>query len=131
VIEGSMSGTALVSATSSLTGTTTYSATGLLSTLGNSSLAGSDSYAVTHTRVKYTDGSATLADSSGDRINAIFTGTGKVTGATTYTLKTKGTVTGGTGVYAGASGKYASSGTFDSATGVFTITKLTVSLKHT
>ncbi len=131
VIKGSMSGTALVSATTSLTGTTSFGATGLLSILGESSLAGSDSYAITHTKIKYTNGSATLTDSSGDRINATFTGSGKVTSATTFTLKTKGTVTGGTGAYAGAVGKYTSSGTFDSATGAFTITKLTVTLKHT
>jgi hypothetical protein len=131
VIKGSMSGTSLVSASSSLTGTASFGATGLLSVLGTSSLAGSESYAITHTRIKYTSGSATLGDSSGDKIDASFIGSGRLTGVTTYSFKTKGTVTGGTGAYAGAVGKYSSSGTFDIATGSFTISKLTVALKHT
>jgi hypothetical protein len=131
VIKGSMSGTALVSSISSLTGTSSFGATGLLSVLGESSLTGSESYAITHTRIKYTDGSATLIDPSGDRLSASFTGSGKLTGGTTYSFKTKGTVTGGTGAYAGAVGKYTSSGTFDVSSGAFTITKLTMTLKHT
>ncbi len=130
VIKGSMTGTGSIVVITSLTGTEKFTATGTLTTLGAASLTGSNSYAATHNKIKYTNGTATLVDASGDTIIATFTGTGKALSTTNFTFKSKGRVTGGTGLYAGAAGTISDSGSQNIATGAFSIT-LTVTLKHT
>ncbi len=130
IIKGSMSGTGFLVPVSISTGTARFIATGSLTILGEAALASGDSYSVTRSRkVKYTNGAATLSDSSGDTITASFKGSGKATNAGIDTFKVKGPVTGGTGLYAGAAGKLSASGSLNLGTRAFSIT-LTVTLKH-
>jgi hypothetical protein len=130
VFGGSLTGTAFVSATSSVAGTLDFAAEGTLTILGVSHLTGSDSYSVSkHGAVKYKHGASTLANSLGETLDATFTGSGKVTGDS-VSFKDKGKVTGGTGADAGAAGTFAASGSFNDVTDAFSET-ITITLKKT
>jgi hypothetical protein len=118
-IAGTYSGTAIASPTSEFKGTSDFRTAG--TAIGPSSFDGSDSYSASkHNTVKYTNGTATLADTSGDEINVTFTGKGRGNGAGEYSIFAKGSVKGGAGTYAGAAGSFSSSGTFSDITGAFT-----------
>ncbi len=75
--------------------------------------------------LSYTKGVATLTDLSGDQIKVSYTGSGKVVAVGDFTFSVKGSVSGGTGKFAGAVGKFSASGNDD--LGAFSI-KLTVTL---
>jgi hypothetical protein len=129
-ITGPMSGTLHFVPTSTTAGTASFRATGSLTILGQSTLTGSDNYSISRkNKVKYSNGSITLSDTSGDTITASFKGSGKATATGIDTFKVKGSVTGGTGSYTGATGKDSASGTFDDTTDAFSIT-VTVTLTH-
>ena len=71
-------------------------------------------------------GSGTATDSAGERLSLEFTGSGK--GISTFKLSFKGTVTGGTGHYQGATGTFSASATATDATGTFA-EKVTIKAK--
>ncbi len=108
-------------------GSATFVATGSLTILGPASLTGSDSYSVLHHEVKYTHGSMTLSDSSGDQIDVSFKGSGKASANGVDTFKVNGPVTGGAGMHIGAAGTFSASGSFNSGTDAFSI-RLTIKL---
>jgi hypothetical protein len=130
MIKGSLTGTLRVPSIGSSSGTASFSATGTLTILGESAVAGSDSYSAIRHKVKYTNGFLTVVSSSGDRITTSFKGSGKTTATGIDTFKVKGPVTGGTGLYVGAAGKAVASGSFNAATGAMSFT-LDITLKHT
>jgi hypothetical protein len=118
VIAGTYNGSAIVSPTSNFGGTATFITTG--TAIGLSSFDGSDSYSVNkRDAVRYTHGTATLANTSGDEISVSFAGKGRESRSGEFADFVKGAVTGGTGTYAGAAGTVSASGTFDGATGSF------------
>jgi hypothetical protein len=132
-ITGSMGGPLHFAQTTAKVGTASFRATGSLTILGQASLAGSDNYSASRRngfKVKYSNGSITLSDSSGDTITGSFKGSGSTSGTGLATFKVKGPVTGGTGLYSGAAGKVSASGSFIFAVDTFTIT-LTVRLTRT
>ena len=131
IIKGTLTGTGTLAPVSISAGTARFRATGNLTILGAASLVSSDSYSVSRNhKIKYSNGAATLTDSSGDTIIASFKGSGKATSAGIDTFKVKGPVTGGSGLYAGAAGRVSASGSLSVGTRAFSIT-LTLTLKHT
>lgn len=119
-IAGSYSGSAIASPTSEFSGTAIFITTG--SAIGPSSFDGSDSYlASKHGAVKYTRGTATLANMSGDEITLTFAGKGHESSSGNFTDSVKGKVTGGAGTFAGAAGTDSANGNFDDATGAFSL----------
>jgi hypothetical protein len=126
VITGTMTGVDSVEEITLQKGTVTFGARGTLTILGLASQTGSESYNESKRgAIKYSNGSAILEDSSFDMIDTKFTGSGKQTGADSFSFKFKGKVTGGSGTYSGAAGKVSASGS--SVAEVFSIT-LTVTL---
>lgn len=105
----------------------------LLTAHGNLSVAGvttpmtlSASYNLTEvgksvSKWAISGGTATFTDSAGDQINVKFTGSGK--GTFPFSFSTKGTVTGGSGHFKGATGTFSGPGTSE-----FTAVQLNVSL---
>ena len=121
-IKGSLSGTATVVPITLSTGTVTAVSSGTLPVVGKVTLNSSDNYSVNkHHAIKYSHGSGIFADSSNDFIDVTFTGTGKVKGSSIFTFKLKGPISGGTGLFAGAKGKFTGTGSFDSATHAFSM----------
>ena len=111
-------------------GAASFKSSGTASVLGAATCDGSEFYTLEkHHTVKYTGGTATLTDSSGDTIDISFTGTGHVKSTTDLTFSLKGSVSGGSGTYAGATGSFSGKGSFDIATDTFSI-HATVTLKH-
>ena len=128
VISGTMTGRDSVSESTISKGTVSFSATGTLTTLGASSLSGSETYVESKSQaIKYSKGSAIFTDESFNTIDGSFTGSGKELGSGIVTFKFKGKVTGGTGPYAGAAGKISAAGTSDMD--AFSI-KVTITLKR-
>jgi hypothetical protein len=124
-IKGSFSGTVSVAQ-----GVASFKSSGTASVLGAATCDGSEFYTLEkHHSVKYTGGTATLTDSSGDTIDLSFTGTGHVKSTTDLTFSLKGSVSGGSGTYAGATGSFSGKGSFDIVTDTFSI-HATVTLKH-
>ncbi len=124
-ITGTMSGGATLHPTSLTQGTTKFTATGNTTVLGSTTLSGSVAYSTNKQHViTYTKGTATLVGASGD-ITVSYTGSGKVVAAGDFTFSVKGSVTGGTGTFAKAAGKFSASGSND--LGAFSI-QLTATL---
>jgi hypothetical protein len=125
-IKGTLSGRAHLVPITFTKGTTTFKAGGTTSVLGSTTLTGSVAYSTNkHLVVNYTKGVATLADLSGDQIKVSYTGSGHVVGVGDFTFSVNGSVTGGTGKFAGAKGKFTATGSND--LGAFSI-QLTVTL---
>ncbi len=121
-IKGSLSGTATVVPFTLSTGTVTAKSSGALPVVGNVTLNSSEHYSVNkHHAIKYSHGSGIFADSSNDLIDVTFTGTGKMKGSSIFTFTLKGPISGGTGLFAGAKGKFTGTGSFDSATHAFSM----------
>jgi len=125
-ITGSMSGQAHTVPITFTTGTTNFEATGNTTVLGSTTLTGSVAYSTNkHHVLSYTKGVATLTDLSGDQIKVSYTGSGKVLAVGDFTFSVKGSVSGGSGKFTGAVGKFSATGSND--LGAFSI-KLTVTL---
>lgn len=119
VLSGSLSGQGVVKPISISKGTTTFTSSG--SVIGPSTFDGGSAYSLNKGRtIKYTGGTAILADSSGDAIDASYSGSGKQTGGTS-TFSMTGSVKGGAGKYAGAKGTVSAKGTFAPVTGAFSV----------
>ncbi len=77
-----------------------------------------------------TAGTATFTDSAGDAIKVKFTGSGQPTSPYVFQFSVKGTVTGGSGQFHGATGTFSASGKSYNALGLFTMNvSLTVKTK--
>jgi hypothetical protein len=118
VLAGPMNGFGILSSATSMRGSDAFNSSG--NVIGPSTFDGSALYSNRHGVIKYTKGLATLANSSGDQVNVVFTGNGHVTGAN-FVYSVKGSVTGGTGADAGAAGTFSGSGTQSALTGAFSI----------
>ncbi len=75
------------------------------------------------------NGVGTLTDSSGQKLNIHFTGALYESG-TAYAFSWTGTVAGGTGKFARATGKFSAWGTYSIATGSFQAPSFTLTLTH-
>ena len=126
LLSGSLTGQADVMPITKAKGTVSFTSSG--SVIGRSTFDGSVSYSVDRSgTVKYTHGTATLADTNGDAIHVSFAGAGQKTGAY-FSLTANGSVKGGTKKYARAKGTFFfSKGSFNDLTGAFSA-KLTIVL---
>ncbi len=119
VLAGPMSGQAVLHPTTPTKGTDSFVTSG--DVIGPSTFDGSVSYSANKKHVlKYKNGVGTLADLSGDQVYVTFTGTGHLKG-TTFDYSVKGSVKGGAGADAKASGTFSASGTQSALTGAFSI----------
>jgi hypothetical protein len=126
----SLSGQGSLSPISSTRGTLTGEASGTAPLFGPVTAHSTASYAAQkHGAIKYTHGVATVTDSKGDVINVTFTGSGHAKGTTQFNYSVKGPVKGGVGLFAGAAGKFTATGTFNAASGAFTM-NAKVTLTH-
>ena len=115
-----LTGEGAIIASSTTHGTTYFQTAGMTNLLGATTFNGQVSYSATgRTTLKYSHGVGTLANLSGDAIDVSLSGTGKT--SSNYPFTVKGSVTGGSGKYAGAKGTVTGKGTVNSATHVFTI----------
>jgi hypothetical protein len=123
IIEESISGQAVQMSGGDLQGQDTLNATGQGSSLGAIVFAGQVDFQTNlsgvHT-VNYTNGSGTITALGGE-IFTSFSGSGKHTGPSKFSLSLHGTVTGGTGQYAGAKGPFAGLGSINDQVETFAL----------
>jgi hypothetical protein len=133
LIYGSLEGQGVESGTK-LRGTDHFDAAGPEAPVGTGTFNASTRYkAVIEGRslvgFNNTDGTGTLIDSSGDKLNLQFSGNIYESGPT-YAFTWDGTVDGGTGQYKGATGDLHAYGTYSISTGQFTVLSYTVTLSR-
>jgi len=119
----------LITGTFHLTGSTVaLAARGNLPVLGTTAVTGSYKLKEVGHTLKWTisGGTATLTDSAGDELTVKYTGSGA--GLISFSFTTKGTVTGGTGHFKGATGTFSATGSSYLEAAQMTIT-LTVKTK--
>ncbi len=115
-------------------GTDTFTAAGPEAPLGVGTFNGKAKYtaALENTVVvgyNLANGTGTLVDSSGDKLDMQFTGD-IYENLTTYAFSWSGTVAGGTGRFKKAAGSFQAYGTFSTSTDQLTVLGYTVTLTH-
>jgi hypothetical protein len=123
ILKGTIKGTFTLKS-----GTVVFAGHGSLGVTGVWTLSGKYTETVNHKTgvITVSGGTATATDSVGDRLTVKFTGSG--TGTSTFTFSFKGTVTGGTGHFKGATGTFTAGLTANKATGSFVET-VTINVK--
>ena len=134
IINGWFVGPGVWTPRSRLRGTDTFTASGAATSLGAIKFSGTVEYktAIEDRAIlgyNLENGIATLTDSSGNKLDLHFTGELYESG-TTYGLAWNGTVNGGTGKLAKATGTFTAWGTYDVTTGALQVPSITLTLTH-
>jgi len=134
IINGWLVGQGVWTPRAKFQGKNTITASGPATPIGAVTFNGSTAYKAAvqdHAIVGYNleNGVGTLTDSSGDRLNIHFTGVLYENG-TSYAFSWTGTVNGGTGQFARATGNFSAWGTYSIATGSFQAPSITLTLTH-
>ena len=124
IIKGSLAGQGVVTSGGDLQGQESLMAMGQSPSLGLLTFSGQLNYQVNgggggHT-VSYTGGSGTLT-AQGGQIVASFSGSGKHTGPSAFSMSLKGSATGGTNAFARATGSFSGKGTIDDQSEAFSL----------
>ena len=123
IIKGSLAGQGVVTSGSDLQGQETLTATGQASSLGAISFSGQLSFLYhptgVHT-VSYAGGSGTIT-AQGGQIVVSFSGSGKHTGPSAFSMSLKGSATGGTNAFARATGSFSGKGNIDDQSEAFSL----------
>jgi hypothetical protein len=89
---------------------TTTNAQGTTKTFGQLTMVAHDTTTVKHhgkkATVSFTDGTGTMTDVLGDQFFFTFSGKGPLTSSASFTINEVGAITGGTGLAAGAKGRF-------------------------
>jgi hypothetical protein len=123
-IKGSLSGQDMQISGSDLEGQESLTGSGQASSLGAVTFAGQLDFAANGATaahsISYTNGIGTLT-ASGGQLSVSFSGTGKHQGPGSFSLVVRGSVTGGTGQYAGATGSFSGKGTINDSANTFSL----------